>query len=117
MQLVCGGFYNFNPSENSVETGRFICMGTPLQSIESFCLGFDFAFDYLKVDKVIMSALETNTNMKNMQKRFGATPYLVIYNEEFGCDSVYSEILKKDYPLLRRNAMKIVQRFANRPNK
>ena len=108
------GVYNFNEKENMVETGRYLGFGNQIQNIESFKMGFDFAFDYLNVDKVIMSALEINTRMLNLQKRFGTEYAFRDRYEELEYDSIYSILTRERYEKTKPEIEKIIDRFANR---
>lgn len=108
------GVYNYNKQENMVETGRYLGFGTQIQNIESFKLGFDFAFDYLKVDKVIMSALEINTRMLSLQKRFGTEYAYRDRYEELEYDSIYSILTKEKYKMTKPKIEKLISRFSNR---
>lgn len=108
------GVYDFDPVQKVVETGRFMNFGSQIQGVEALYLSFDFAFDVLGVDKVIMSALEENVNMRGMQDRFGVVVTHHEYNPEFGCDSVYSVLTREAYARSRPKAAALVERFAAR---
>ena len=51
------GVYNYNPVAKTVETGRFLSYGSQVQNIEALKLSFDFAFDVLGVEKIVMLSL------------------------------------------------------------
>lgn len=106
------GVYDWDEEAGTVETGRFMCFGTPIQSIEALYLSFDFAFDVLGVKRIVMSVLEENSNMRGMQERFGARVTHVEFNDEFGCNSIYSELTKDIYAETRPKAAALVKRFA-----
>lgn len=108
------GIYNFNHNKNEIESGRFLSYGSQVQNIEAMKLGFDFAFDYLGADRVIMSALENNPSMLGIQKRFGAVFTHRHYEEELGCDSIYSVLTKESYSLSKTKAEQLIARFAGR---
>ena len=108
------GVYNYDPQKNVVETGRFIGFGTPVQNTEALYLSFDFAFDILKVDTIVMSALEKNTVMRGMQDRFGVQVTHEVYDEAFGCCSMHSVLSREAYAISRPKAVALVERFANR---
>jgi RimJ/RimL family protein N-acetyltransferase len=108
------GVYDYDPDKKVVETGRFMNFGSQVQGIEALCLSFDFAFDVLGVDHIIMSALEENTNMRGIQDRFGVKVTHYIYNPEFGCHSVYSVLTREAFAQSRPKVMALVDRFASR---
>lgn len=108
------GIYNYNPKENVIETGRYIGFGSQIQNIEALYLSFDFAFDILCVKEIVMSVLEINKGMYSIQKKFGVVETHRIYNEEFGCDSIYSVLTREAYAISRPKVQALVKRFANR---
>ena len=108
------GVYDYDSAKKVVETGRFINFGTQLQGVEALYLSFDFAFDILGVDRIVMSALEENSNMLGMQGRFGVTVTHRVFNPEFGCNSVYSVLSREAYASSRPKAAALVERFAMR---
>lgn len=108
------GVYGYDPVENVVETGRFMNFGSQVQGTEALYLSFDFAFDVLGVDKIIMSALENNVNMRGMQDKFGVVITHRVFDPEFGCDSVYSELTREAYGKSRPRVSALVERFAKR---
>lgn len=108
------GVYDFDPDTNSVETGRFISYGSQIQSIEALLLSFDFAFDVLGVQKIRMSVLSDNTNMKGIQERFGVTVTDVEKSAEFQCDTIYSVLTPDIYARARPKIIALIERFASR---
>ncbi len=108
------GVYEYDPETGHVETGRFMCFGSQLQSVEALMLSFDFCFDVLGVDEIVMSALSENTNMRGMQDRFGVRVTHSIYQPEFGCESVYSVLTKEAYAKTRPGISSLIDRFAER---
>lgn len=120
VETLCGepigmkGVYNLDPAANSVETGRFISYGSQIQSIEALLLSFDFAFDILGVQKIHMSVLSDNTNMKGIQERFGVTVTEVEENPEFHCDNINSVLTREAYMQTRPRIITLIERFANR---
>lgn len=108
------GIYNYNPEQKTVESGRFIGYGNQIQNIEALYLGFDFAFDYLKVEKVIMSALERNEGMISIQKSLGVKEFKRDYLRDFGCDNVYFELSKENYYKKRNKIVALISRFVGR---
>ena len=108
------GVYNFNKEKNEVETGRFIGFGSQVQNIEALMLSFDFAFDILKVNRIIMSALENNSVMLGIQNRFGVKYTYRDRSEGFDYDNVHSVLTKEAYSITRPRIESLIDRFANR---
>lgn len=108
------GVYNFNPELKTVETGRFVGYGSPIQNMEALMLGFDFAFDVLDVKLVHMEALEYNEGMINIQKQFGAKQVSRKRVESFNMDAICSELMKEDYYLKRAYIVGLIKRFSKR---
>ena len=108
------GVYNYDQGQNMVETGRYLGFGTPVQNVESLKMGFDFAFEHLNVDKVIMSALENNPRMLSLQKRIGTEYAYRDRYAELEFDSIYSILTKEKYAVTKREIEKIIDRFCNR---
>lgn len=108
------GVYDYNETRNEVKTGRFIGYGSQIQNIEALVLSFDFAFDILKVDRIVMAALENNKMMLGIQKKFGVEFTHRERCEEFGCDNLYSVLTRAAYALSRPNVSTLIDRFANR---
>lgn len=108
------GVYDFNPETNTVETGRFISFGSQVQSIEALLLSFDFAFDVLGVEKIRMSVLSDNANMKGIQERFGVIVVKAEKSPEFQCDTIYSILTREGYAQTRSKIVSLIERFADR---
>lgn len=108
------GLYDYDPEENTIETGRFMSFGSQVQTIESMCLGFDFAFDTLGVDAVRMSTLSGNSNMRRIQEKFGSKTTEVRFNQEFGCNGIHSILYKEVYASKRPAMEKLICRFSSR---
>lgn len=106
------GVYNYDPEKNTVETGRFIGYGSQVQNIEALKLSFDFAFDVLKVNEIVMSALEDNNVMLGIQRRFGVRFTHREYNEDMGRDSVYSVLTPEAYAQTKPKIEALIRRFA-----
>ena len=106
--------YGYNEASNEVMTGRFIGYGSRVQNIEALMLSFDFAFDILKVDRIIMAALEKNNIMLGIQKKFGVEFSHRERCDEFGCDNLYSVLTRAAYSLSRPKISALIDRFANR---
>jgi RimJ/RimL family protein N-acetyltransferase len=108
------GVYKYDPEKKTVETGRFIGFGSQVQNIEALKLSFDFAFKELGVNEIIMSALENNTVMLGIQKRFGVE---FTYREPckgMDSDSLYSKLTKEAYEVSKPKIELLIQRFAGR---
>lgn len=108
------GIYNFDHNKNEVETGRFIGYGSQIQNIEALKLGFDFAFDFLKVDRVIMSALENNSMMLSIQKRFGVEFTYRDRYEGLEYDNIHSVLSLDAYQRNKPKIEALIKRFAYR---
>ena len=108
------GVYNLNEEKKEVETGRFICYGSQVQNVEALKLSFDFAFDILGVNKVIMSALENNKVMLGIQKKFGVKFTHAEPLQGFEYNSLFSELSKSDYLNVKDNVESLIKRFACR---
>lgn len=107
-------FYGYCQEKKIVESGRFMGFGNQIQHIEALVIGFDFAFDILGVNKVIMTVIERNQSMYSLQKRMGAKETGRIYMPEFGCDSIHSELTRDSYLPARKKAEKLIERFTGR---
>lgn len=110
------GVYGYDSEARTAETGRFLSVGSQIQSVEALMLGFDFAFEVLDVVQVEMSALEENTNMRGMQRRFGAEETYSEYDREFGCKLVHSILTRARFAETRPRIERLVLRFAGRDN-
>lgn len=108
------GVYNYNKEKNEIETGRFIGYGSQVQNIEAMKLGFDFAFDVLKVDRVVMSALENNDVMLGIQKRFGVEFTYKDRYEGLEYDNLHSTLTREAYAISKPKVEKLIDRFAGR---
>ncbi len=107
-------FYNYSSENKIVESGRFMGFGNQIQHIEALVMGFDFAFDILCVDKVIMTVIEKNQSMCSLQQRMGAKETERIYMPAFGCYSIHSELTRDCYQQSRKRAEKLIDRFTRR---
>ena len=105
---------DYNPEKKTVESGRFMGFGTQIQNIEALVMGFDFAFDILKVDKVFMTVIEHNTSMHSLQQKMGAREIGRVFMPAFGCYSIHSELTREDYLPAREKAEKLIERFTGR---
>ena len=108
------GVYNFDEEKNEIETGRFIGYGSQVQNIEALMLSFDFAFDVLKVDRIVMSALENNHVMLGIQKRFGVEFTYRDRYEGLEYDNLHSVLTREAYAITRPKVVGLIDRFANR---
>lgn len=108
------GVYNFDHVKNEVETGRFIGYGSQVQNIEALKLSFDFAFDVLNVDHVVMSALENNDVMLGIQRRFGVVFTFRDRYEGLDYDNLHSVLTREAYAVSKPKVEVLINRFANR---
>lgn len=108
------GVYNYNKERNEVETGRFIGYGSQVQNIEALMLSFDFAFDIMEVDRIVMSALENNNVMLGIQKRFGVEFTYRDRYEGLEYDNLHSVLTREAYAISRPKVEALISRFANR---
>lgn len=111
------GLYQYDFLEHMVVSGQFIGCGSQIQNMEALYLSFDFAFRNLKVDRIYMSVLETNTGMYEIQKKFGAKICRKVYSEEFQCNSVDSVLTEKAYQQVRPQIKALIERFTQRGEK
>lgn len=105
---------DYCPETKTVESGRFIGFGSQIQHIEALIMGFDFAFDVLGVDKVLMTVIENNKAMYSLQQRLGAKETKRVFMPAFGCNSIHSELNRNDYLEARKKAENIIERFSGR---
>lgn len=108
------GVYNYNEKERTCETGRFIGYGTQVQNIEALKLSFDFAFDVLNVEKIYMAALEDNSVMLGIQKRFGVEFIGRELVEDIGQYNICSVLTRDAYLISKVRVETLIKRFANR---
>ena len=108
------GVYDYDTVKKTVETGRFIGYGSQVENIEALKLSFDFAFDILGVDKIIMAALENNNMMLGIQRRFGVEFTHRESMEGIAQDNLYSELTKEAYAVSKAKVQKLIERFAGR---
>lgn len=108
------GVYNFNEKERTCETGRFIGYGSQIQNIEALKLSFDFAFEILKVEQIYMAALEENSIMLSIQKRFGVEYIGRELVEDIGQYNICSVLTKEAYAETKVKVEALIKRFANR---
>lgn len=106
--------YGLDIDRKEIESGRFIGFGSQIQNIEALKLGFDFAFDFLKVDQITMSALEGNTWMLCIQKRFGAEYTHRHYEDGMPYDNIYSVLTRKAYSVSKPKVEALISRFSKR---
>lgn len=108
------GVYNYDPKKNVVETGRFLGFGSQTQNIEALMLSFDFAFDVLNVKEIVMSALENNSIMLGIQKRFGVTFTYRDRYEGLEYDNLHSVLTRDAYAVSKPKVEALIKRFAGR---
>ena len=85
-----------------------------MQNIEALMLSFDFAFDIMKVDRIVMSALENNNVMLGIQKRFGVEFTYRDRYEGLEYDNLHSVLTREAYAISRPKVEALISRFANR---
>ncbi len=108
------GLYHYDPLERWVVSGQFVGCGSQIQNMEALYLSFNFAFDELRVEKILMSVLENNVGMYNIQQKFGAEVCQKRYNEEFQCNSVDSVLTEEAYNKARMQIKVWIERFSQR---
>lgn len=108
------GVYNYDAVGKTVETGRFIGYGSQVQNMEALKLSFDFAFDVLGVEKINMAALENNTVMLGIQKRFGVQFSCREKLEGIEYDNLCSVLSKEAYAVSKVKVETLIKRFASR---
>lgn len=108
------GVYNYDPVAKTVETGRFIGYGSQVQNMEALKLGFDFAFDVLGVKEIHMGALENNTVMLGIQKRFGVKFTCREKLQGIKYENICSVLTKEAYEDSKAKVEVLIKRFANR---
>lgn len=108
------GVYNYIEEKKEVETGRFVGYGSQVQNIEALKLSFDFAFDVLHVEKVVMSALENNSVMLGIQKKFGVEFTYRDRYEGLEYDNLHSILTKEAYSVTKPKVEALINRFACR---
>ena len=108
------GVYNYNREKNEVETGRFIGYGNQVQNIEALKMSFDFSFDEMHVDHIVMSALENNSVMLGIQQRFGVVFTYRDRYEGLDYDNLHSVLTKEAYAISKPKVTALIDRFANR---
>ncbi|MDC7290717.1 GNAT family N-acetyltransferase [Blautia schinkii] len=108
------GLYDYDTEEGIIESGRFVGFGSQVQNIEALMLGFDFAFDYLNVRQIKMSALENNKVMLGIQNRFGAVFTSKNHLVGFKNDVLHSILTREAYVNSRPKVDALISRFVNR---
>ena len=108
------GLYEYDSVKGIIESGRFVGFGSQIQNIETLLLSFDFAFNYLHVKQINMAALEKNSIMLGIQKKFGSEFTYREQIEGFDCDNLHSVLTKDAYLINRPKIELLIDRFANR---
>lgn len=104
----------YDVKENSAESGRTIGYGDAFQNMEALLLGFDFAFDILKVDKIYMDAAVDNQSVRGIQSQIGAQEYRRGYHEGIEYEYVFSVLCRNDYQKNRKKIMSLIEKHVNR---
>lgn len=108
------GVYNYDANENTVESGRFIGYGSPVQNVEALKLSFDFAFEELGVSKIRMTALENNAVMLGIQEKFGAQFTHRELVEDLNKYCICSELTRESYIKSKTRIESLIKRFSGR---
>lgn len=106
------GIYDFDPERKTCETGRLISQGNAIQNTEIAMFGYDFAFEYLGVDKIRLTVIDANKTVLNGHKRYGAIELECVYMKDFGTYSIVSELSRDRYMERRPEFYKLIERFA-----
>lgn len=103
------GIYNIRGNE--AESGRTIGYGNPYENMEALLLGFDFAFDVLKVENLNMDAMEGNKSICSIQEKVGAERIRSVYDDELDTMLIYSVLYRDVYKRKRSELMKQIERY------
>lgn len=105
------GILNFDTEKKTCETGRLIGRGNAVQNTEIAIFGYDFAFQVLGVESILLTVLEKNTNVLSGHRRYGAVETKREYMEQFQ-DYLITEILTRDNYYERRPAIyRLIERL------
>ena len=106
--------YKYDVERKTVESGRFLGFGSQVQNMEALMRSFDFAFEKLGVEEILMSALENNSQMLSIQKRFGVRFTGRFHEEGMEFDNLCSVLTKERYAVSRPKIETLINRFADR---
>ncbi len=87
--------YDFTDCE--AESGRFACLGNPVQNVESGLLLYDFAFYHLKLSIVKAWVYKDNIGVLNYNRKFGFTFIDGVSSEGVPC--MKGSLTKNSYEL------------------
>jgi len=102
--------YNIDGSVTA-EFGRWICIGSMLNSTESVILLHDFGFNTLGISKIISKTISDNKSVINFHKRFGAE----LVNDsliENGIQFTIYQIEQCNYQRIREKNLKLIRQLA-----
>lgn len=102
----------YNIDKTTAEFGRWICNGSPIESLESALLIHEFAFDKLLLKKVYTRTLADNHKVVNFHRKFGAAVSNSSYLEPEYDKEVYKGIVNIDtFPDIKARCKKILEVF------
>lgn len=104
----------YDVKDNSAESGRTIGYGDAFQNMEALLLGFDFAFDVLKVEKIFMDAAVDNHSVRGIQVQIGAIEYKRGYQDGLEYEYVFSVLSKEDYQKNRKRIMALIEKHISK---
>lgn len=104
----------YDVKENSAESGRTIGYGNAFQNIEALLLGFDFAFETLGVDRVLMDAASDNASVRGIQQQIGAVEYDRQYLDDLGYEYIFSVLSKQAYLERRKGIYRMIEKYAKK---
>jgi RimJ/RimL family protein N-acetyltransferase len=109
----CVALYRIDDHERDAELGRWICVGSPLNVVESIVLTHDVGFGPLGLRRIYTRTASENVSVVNFHKRFGAR--LVrddLFDPVGGVEQTLYEISANDYPAIRAQVMKPLRSIA-----
>ena len=104
------GIYDVTPEHAT--SGRTIGYGDAFQNMEALLAGFDFAFDVLGVDYILMDAAAENDSVRGIQRQIGAVEYDRRFLQDLGYEYVYSRLDRQAYAASRARIMKMIDKHA-----
>lgn len=112
------GVYGFDPEKNMAEWGRWVIYADSLCATESAYLIYEFAFNYLKLDKLYCNTLVDNENVVSFHDSFGATRTGVVSDHAcinfISCDAQVHEITAAQWPDLKARHSKMCRMIARK---
>lgn len=99
----------YNKEEMHCEIGRAASIGTVVENIDAIIVTYDFAFKELKYDYLIGTISPENSQVKELDKKFGFK-----FNDEVlnidGMQLQSGKILKEDYYKKRPEIVRLLER-------